>query len=111
MVENTTPTLLHTDSSGGAVAAARTTSSRVPMRRKRSRADYRQTVIDEMRRQIEARLRGDVHELSIAVTEDGRYLLAGWCSRYHVKQMAQHLAMHLVSEGKLINEIEVRSVR
>ena len=78
---------------------------------RRTRGDYRQTVIDEITRQIESRLRGDVHDFSISITSDDRYRLEGWCARYHVKQMAQHLAMHLVSEGKLINEIQVRTVR
>lgn len=78
---------------------------------RRARNDYRQTVIDEITRQIESRLRGDVHEFRISITDDDRYRLEGWCARYHVKQMAQHLAMHLVSEGKLINEIQVRTIR
>lgn len=79
--------------------------------RRPGRSDYRQTVIDEITRQVESRLRGDVHEFAIVITDDDRYRLEGWCARYHVKQMAQHLAMHLVSEGKLINDIQVRTVR
>ena len=67
MVENTTTSVLHTDSARRRdCSSAQPQPRESPIRRKKSRADYRQTVIDEMRRQIEARLRGDVHELSIS---------------------------------------------
>lgn len=76
-----------------------------------SASEEQQAVAQEVLRQVEARLRGSIHDFSIEVASDHCYHIGGWCSSYHVKQMAQHLAMRLVSQGMLINEIQVRPPR
>ena len=72
---------------------------------------YEAEIARQIVTQVAAQLYGSVHEFSVTITEDNQFRIGGWCSSYHVKQVAQHLAMHLVSEGSLINEIEVRKVK
>lgn len=70
-------------------------------------------VADEIARSLETQLNGRLRELSVAV-EDGQFVLRGVSRSYHVKQIAQHLAMTALDTrllGRLVNEIEVHSVR
>ena len=70
-------------------------------------------IADYILRTVEARLPGRVRDLEVQV-EDGAFVLSGVSSSYYVKQMAQHLAMTALDNrmlGKLVNEIEVRTVR
>ena len=61
----------------------------------------------------QARLPGRVRDLKVRV-EDDQFVLSGVSSSYYVKQVAQHVAMNALDAlmlGRLVNEIEVRSVR
>jgi hypothetical protein len=62
---------------------------------------------------VESRLPGRIRGLRIEVERD-KYILRGLSSSYYVKQVAGHLAMTTMDAqvvGRLLNEIEVRSVR
>jgi hypothetical protein len=72
-----------------------------------------QTVAGEIAQSIETQLNGRIRDLSVVV-EDGQFVLRGVSRSYHVKQIAQHLAMTAMDTrllGRLVNEIEVHSVR
>jgi hypothetical protein len=71
------------------------------------------SVTADMLRAVESRLPGRIRELRIDVEHD-KYMLRGMSSSYYVKQVAGHLAMTTMDAqivGRLVNEIEVRSVR
>jgi hypothetical protein len=62
---------------------------------------------------VESQLTGRIRDLSVSV-EEGQFVLRGISRSYHVKQIAQHLAMAAMDTillGRLVNEIEVHSVR
>ena len=64
-------------------------------------------------RSVEMRLPGRVRDLKVRVEAD-QFVLSGVSSSYYVKQVAQHVAMtalEAVMLGRLVNEIEVRTVR
>jgi hypothetical protein len=70
-------------------------------------------VVDEIVHALEARLPGRISGLKVEVLED-QFVLHGVSSSYYVKQVAGHLAMTTMDAcllGRLVNEIEVRSVR
>lgn len=70
-------------------------------------------VADEIARTVEAQLTGRIRDLAVTV-EEGQFVLRGVSRSYHVKQIAQHLAMTAMDTrllGRLVNEIEVHSVR
>ncbi len=81
---------------------------------RRSAADAKaKRVADEIIRTIEARLPGRICKLTVEVEQD-QYVIRGVSSSYYVKQVAGHLAMTTLDArlpGRLVNEIEVRSVR
>lgn len=67
----------------------------------------------EITRSVESRLLGRVRDLRVSI-DDGRFVLTGTSNSYYVKQLAQHLAMNALDAqmlGRLVNQIEVRSVR
>jgi hypothetical protein len=71
------------------------------------------SVIAEIVREIELRLPGRVRDLKVTV-EDDQFTLRGVSSSYYVKQVAGHLAMTTMDArllGRIVNEIEVRSLR
>lgn len=49
---------------------------------------------------------GRIHKLRVDV-HHGRVVLAGFCSTFYAKQLAQHSAMSLVEDRRLENQIEV----
>ena len=49
---------------------------------------------------------GRIHKLRVDV-HHGRVLLAGFCSTFYAKQLAQHAAMPLTEGRRLENQIEV----
>lgn len=49
---------------------------------------------------------GRIHKLRVDV-HHGRVVLAGFCSTFYAKQLAQHSAMSLVEGRRLENQIEV----
>ena len=59
---------------------------------------------------VEARLPGGVRCLEVSA-ECNRVVLRGIASSYYVKQVAQQVAMSLLSGEQVVNQIEVRSVR
>jgi hypothetical protein len=62
---------------------------------------------------VQSRLPGRVRDLKVRIEPDC-FVLCGVSSSYYVKQVAQHLAMtalDAVMLGRLVNEIEVRTVR
>ncbi len=70
-------------------------------------------VVEEIVHAVEARLPGRIAGLKVEVLED-QFVLHGVSSSYYVKQVAGHLAMTTMDAcllGRLVNEIEVRSVR
>lgn len=70
-------------------------------------------VVAEIVHAVEARLPGRIAGLKVDVQED-QFVLHGVSSSYYVKQVAGHLAMSTIDArllGRLVNEIEVRSVR
>jgi osmotically-inducible protein OsmY len=70
-------------------------------------------VAGEIARDLESQLNGRLRNLSVTV-EAGHFVLRGVSRSYHVKQIAQHLAMTAMDTrllGRLVNEIEVHSVR
>lgn len=70
-------------------------------------------VADEIAQTLETQLNGRLRDLSVTV-EEGQFVLRGVSRSYHVKQIAQHLAMTAMDTrllGRLVNEIEVHSVR
>jgi hypothetical protein len=78
------------------------------------RADVRlRRIAAEISRSVQARLPGRVSNLAVRVEND-QFVLSGVSSSYYVKQVAQHVAMTALDAlmlGRLVNEIEVRSVR
>ena len=71
------------------------------------------TVVGEIIHEIESRLPGRIRDLNVAVQDD-QFILRGVSSSYYVKQVAGHLAMTTMDArllGRLVNEIEVQSVR
>ena len=49
---------------------------------------------------------GRVHKLRVEI-HHGRVVLAGFCSTFYAKQLAQHSAMPLAEGRRLENQIEV----
>ena len=78
----------------------------------RNEARLRRVAADIVR-SVESRLPGRVRDLKVRV-EDDQFILSGVSSSYYVKQVAQHVAMtalDAVMLGRLVNEIEVRTLR
>lgn len=70
-------------------------------------------VAAEIARTIEGRLPARIRNLRVQVKRD-QFVLCGVSSSYYVKQLAGHLAMTTLETrmlGRLVNEIEVRTVR
>ncbi len=70
-------------------------------------------LVAEIVRVVEAHLPGRVSGLNVDVQAD-QFILRGVSSSYYVKQVAGHLAMTTIDAqllGRLVNEIEVRSVK
>ncbi len=70
-------------------------------------------VAADILRSVQARLPGRVRDLKVLIVED-HFVLSGVSSSYYVKQVAQHVAMNALDAlmlGRLVNEIEVRSMR
>jgi hypothetical protein len=70
-------------------------------------------IADFIRRTVEGRLPGRIRDFEVRV-EQNQFVLSGVSSSYYVKQMAQHLAMTALDKrmlGRLVNEIDVRTMR
>ena len=82
--------------------------------RSNSRPDVRlRRIAAEIIRSVQARLPGRVRDLAVRIEQD-QFVLSGVATSYYVKQVAQHVAMNALDAlmlGRLVNEIEVRSVR
>ena len=59
---------------------------------------------------IHGRLPARIRNLAVYVTENA-VVIAGECSTYYSKQMAQHVAMGVLEYERLINNIDVTSER
>lgn len=89
-----------------------------PLRRVRLRvhapeATTSEAAVAAMVLAVQARLPGRICDLEVRVESD-QFVLTGVASSYYVKQVAQHVAMNALNElmlARLVNEIEVRSVR
>jgi hypothetical protein len=67
----------------------------------------------EIVRSVQSRLPGRVRDLNVRIDAD-QFVLSGVATSYYVKQIAQHVAMQALDArmlGRIVNEIEVRSVR
>lgn len=99
------------DSEGAAPAAVRAATPRLAIRKG---ADVRLDLIaDEVARTLEVQLSGRIRDLSVVV-ENGQFVLRGQSRSYHVKQIAQHVAMTALDTrllGRLVNEIVVHAGR
>jgi hypothetical protein len=83
----------------------RTTQARVDAQLRRVAAD--------IVRSVQSRLPGRIRDLKVRY-ENEQFVLSGVSTSYYVKQVAQHVAMNALDAlmlGRLVNEIEVRSVR
>jgi hypothetical protein len=60
----------------------------------------------ELERLVRMRTQHRIKELSIAV-EDGRIVLHGRVSSFHLKQLAQHGVLDVLPNSRLVNAIEV----
>jgi hypothetical protein len=70
-------------------------------------------VAADILKSVQTRLPGRVRDLKVRF-EHEQFVLSGVSSSYYVKQVAQHVAMNALEAtmlGRLVNEIEVRSVR
>ncbi len=70
-------------------------------------------VAADILRSVQSRLPGRVRDLKVRV-EDDQFVISGVSTSYYVKQVAQHVAMNALEAvmlGRLVNEIEVRSLR
>lgn len=70
-------------------------------------------IASEILRSVNARLPGRVRDLRVRYVDE-HFVMSGVSSSYYVKQVAQHVAMSTLDSqmlGRLVNEIEVRSVR
>ena len=56
---------------------------------------------------LQRRLGNRVRDLEIAIVQGG-IVLKGWTTTYHVKQLAQHAALEVLSLPLIANDIEVR---
>jgi len=74
------------------------------------RSVNRAHLIRRILQRIEARLPGRIRELSVTTTDNG-VVLSGLCSTYYTKQIAQHAAMGALEYERLINNIDVRTVK
>lgn len=99
------------DSDGAAPVSVRTATPRLTIRKG---ADSQLDLIaDEIARTLEVQLSGRIRDLSVVV-EDGQFVLRGQSRSYHVKQIAQHVAMTAMDTrllGRLVNEIVVHAGR
>ncbi len=59
---------------------------------------------------IESRLPCRIRQLTVYAT-DNAVVLAGQCSTYYTKQVAQHAAMGVLEYERLINNIDVRPAK
>jgi osmotically-inducible protein OsmY len=78
---------------------------------KKPRANlYAELALEEMarrvRNELEVQLLGRIRQLRVSATEKF-VILTGSCGSYHTKQLAQHVAMELLSSERLINDIAV----
>lgn len=65
-----------------------------------------QQIARTVRDEIGAQLSGRIRQLRVSASEKF-VILSGSCSSFHTKQLAQHLAMELLSGQRLINDIAV----
>ena len=96
---------LSTDDSLGAAKTMNRLSARSDARLRRAAA--------EILHSVQSRLPGRVRDLRVRVEED-QFVISGVATSYYVKQVAQHVAMNALDAlmlGRLVNEIEVCSVR
>lgn len=70
------------------------------------RSEQHEQLAVSILKRIQARLPGRVRRLTVYVT-DSAVVLAGKCSTYYTKQLAQHAAMGVLEDERLINNIEV----
>ncbi|MBI3461948.1 MAG: hypothetical protein HY000_02670 [Planctomycetes bacterium] len=77
----------------------------LPSPRTDAQSESRRLAAD-IERAIRVRTGRTVHDLRVKVTKKG-IVLSGNCASYYTKQLAQHAAMTLLVNEKLLNEIEV----
>ncbi len=66
-----------------------------------------QALAQRILQRIELRLPGRIRDLTVYTTENA-VVLAGKCSTFYSKQLAQHIAMGVIEYEQLINNIDVR---
>lgn len=59
-----------------------------------------------VREQLESHLPGRIRQLKVRVAENS-IVLTGSCSSYYTKQLAQHVAMEVLTCERLVNELAV----
>jgi hypothetical protein len=105
-------TLEHTRGETGARAFRERCDATVRDQSRAAELQWRLTAAD-MVQAIEARLPSRIRQLAVDV-QDGAFILRGVSNSYYAKQLAGHVAMRAMESrmlGRLVNEIEVRTVR
>ena len=64
------------------------------------------TLLTQITARIEARLPGRIRRLRVTKSEN-KVVLAGRCTTYYSKQMAQHTALGVLDDQPLVNNITV----
>lgn len=59
-----------------------------------------------VREQLDAHLPGRIRQLKVSVAENS-IVLTGSCSSYYTKQLAQHVAMEVLTCERLVNQLAV----
>lgn len=63
-------------------------------------------VARRVRDQIESQLPGRIRQLRVEAAEDS-VVIRGVCCSFYTKQLAQHLAMEVLTEEQLVNQLSV----
>jgi hypothetical protein len=69
-------------------------------------SEHGRHLVAAIRQRIETRLLGRVRELSVRV-EDDTVFLDGRCATFYTKQLAQHAALAVLEDERLVNNIAV----
>jgi len=63
-------------------------------------------LVNLVKSRLEMRLPGRIRRLDVHASENA-VILAGQCSTYYTKQLAQHIAMAVLNYEQLVNNIDV----
>lgn len=70
-----------------------------------------ETIVHDIYCRVIERLPGRIRDLRVEPLLGGAVAISGVASSYYVKQVAQHIAMEVTRRTRVINRIEVRTLR